>query len=111
MRVLHLKEKWLKELGLINKGGFDMFQDRIVISICNRYGQVIGFTARIIESEKAEGKDDSGKEVHSNKIYGNSISLPKYLNSADSIIYHKRESLFGIETAWHPLQSIKGVSG
>ena len=80
LRQLNLNEDILKELGLINKGGYDMFQNRITVNICNRYGMVIGFTARTMGDEK-----------------------PKYLNSTDSLVYHKRESLFGIETAWNPI--------
>lgn len=80
LRQLNLNEDILKELGLINKGGYDMFQNRITVNICNRYGLVIGFTARVMGDEK-----------------------PKYLNSTESLVYHKRESLFGIETAWNPI--------
>lgn len=80
LQQLNLNEEKLKGLGLINKGGYDMFQYRITINICNRYGQVNGFTARAMGDEK-----------------------PKYLNSTESLVYHKRESLFGIETAWNPI--------
>jgi len=75
--VLPLKSEWLQELGLINKHGYDFFQNRITINICDRYGNVIGFTARCLDDSK-----------------------PKYLNSVESDIYHKGKSVFGIDTAW-----------
>ena len=75
--ALPLKTEWLQELGLVNKGGYDFFQNRITINIVDRFGNVIGFTARCLDDSK-----------------------PKYLNSIDSEIYHKRQSVFGIDLAW-----------
>lgn len=75
--TLPLKNEWLQELGLINKHGYDFFQNRVTINICDRFGNVIGFTARCMDDSK-----------------------PKYLNSIDSDIYHKSQSVFGIDTAW-----------
>lgn len=74
---LPIKREFLDELGLVNKGGYDQYQGRIVIPIRSRYGNVIGFTARSLGDEQ-----------------------PKYKNSADSILFHKSQVLFGIEDAW-----------
>ena len=60
----------------MNKGGYDQYQDRVVIPIHDRYGHVIGFTARCLGDEQ-----------------------PKYKNSADSILFHKSRVLFGMEDA------------
>ena len=68
---------FLKELGLINKGGYDFFKGRIIIPIQDRFRNVIGFTARSMDDTQ-----------------------PKYLNSTDSILFHKSNVLFGIEDAW-----------
>ena len=66
-----------KKLGLIapkKEGGFfDCFRGRIVFPIFNLNGRTIGFGGRTLAG-------------------GN----PKYLNSADSIIYKKSYSLFGL---------------
>ena len=72
-----IKREFLSELGLVNKGGYDQYQDRVVIPIHDRYGHVIGFTARCLGDEQ-----------------------PKYKNSADSILFHKSRVLFGMEDAW-----------
>lgn len=74
----------LVELGLIRinqeKGTiYDFFRDRLMIPIRDKAGNVIGFTARDLS-----GNDD----------------VPKYLNSAESVIYNKSQSLWGIDTAW-----------
>ena len=79
---LHVTRESLDELGLLNKGGYDLYQDRVVIPIRDKYGKVIGFTARAMDDKQ-----------------------PKYLNSADSALFHKSQVLFGINDAWK--QAIK----
>ena len=74
---LGLKKEFLEELGLINKGGYDMFAGRVTIPIRDRFGHVIGFTARCLGDEQ-----------------------PKYKNSRDSLLFHKSFVLFGLEDAW-----------
>ena len=77
LRSLNIKEEFLRELGLLNKGGYDLLQNRIVINIYDHFRRIIGFTARCMDS-----------------------SQPKYLNSAESLLFHKSYVLFGIEDAW-----------
>ena len=74
---LGIKAEFLKELGLLNRGGYDTLHGRIVILIKDRSRRIIGFTARTMGD-----------------------SQPKYLNSSDSILFHKSKVLFGIDTAW-----------
>lgn len=68
----------LLESGLIgkNKNGkyYDRFRSRIMFPICDVTGRVIGFTGRLYED--VEGG-------------------PKYLNSPESSIFKKRETLYG----------------
>ncbi len=54
---------------------YDTFRGRIVFPIHNLSGRVLGFGARILGSEK---------------------NRPKYINSAESEIYHKSKALYGI---------------
>lgn len=77
MQQLPVKAEFLKELGLLNRGGYDLYQNRVVIQIHDRFGHVIGFTARCMDDQQ-----------------------PKYLNSSESDIFHKSYVLFGIEDAW-----------
>lgn len=68
----------LLELGLTEpEHRTELFNDRITISIRDRYGRVIGFTCRNFDGSK-----------------------PKWKNNADSQIFHKSEVLFGVDTAW-----------
>lgn len=77
MQQLPVKAEFMKELGLLNRGGYDFYQNRVVIQIHDRFGHVIGFTARCMDDQQ-----------------------PKYLNSSESDIFHKSYVLFGIEDAW-----------
>lgn len=73
---LGINDKILQELGLVNANHDDIFNDRLTISIRDRFSRVRGFTCRNFDG-----------------------SNPKYLNNADSDIFHKSEVLFGIDTA------------
>ena len=79
LKQLPLKDDILSELGLVNRAGFDAFQHRITINICDRFGRIIGFTARALDDD----------------------TQPKYKNSSESDVFHKSDVLFGIETAWN----------
>ena len=68
-----------QKVGLIvkreNKDGYyDRFRNRLMFPICNVEGKVIGFGGRRVD------EDDE----------------PKYINSPESDIYHKRKSFYGI---------------
>lgn len=74
--------KLAEELGLIRKrpneeGYYDFFRDRLIFSIQDIQGNVIGFGGRSLD----EGQD------------------PKYLNSADSFLYHKSKTVYGLNFA------------
>lgn len=62
----------------INKNGrvIDMFRNRLMIPIMNQSGKVVAFTARVLDD-----------------------SLPKYINTPESPVYHKSDVLFGFDKA------------
>jgi DNA primase len=67
--------------GLVTKsdrGAYDKFRGRLVWPIRDTTGQVIGFGARKLFD------DDQG---------------PKYLNTSDTLVYHKSQVLYGIDLA------------
>jgi len=83
--VQHLQERRLslemaRELGLIlpkkREGWYDVFRGRIIFPIFDIHQRVVGFGGRVI------------KEGH-----------PKYVNSSESIVYHKGEILYGLQIA------------
>lgn len=85
------KEDILEGAGLIlksNNGGWiDRFRNRIIIPIRNESGEYVAFGARAVD----EGQN------------------PKYINSADSLIYNKSRLLFGLDTAAETIKEQNGV--
>lgn len=59
---------------------YPLFRNRLVIPIHDRFGRVIAFTARYLGDDKAD-------------------KVGKYINSANSMIFNKGDSIFGIDRA------------
>ena len=59
---------------------YTLFRNRLVIPIRDRFGRVIAFTARYLGDDKAD-------------------KVGKYVNSCNSSVFNKGESVFGIERA------------
>ena len=57
---------------------YAFFRDRLMIPVRNKWHQVINYTARTLSNDKDKCK---------------------YLNGADSLLFHKSEVLFGLDTA------------
>lgn len=71
------KKEYLEELGL-SKNDRDFFRERVVFPFHNLSGKIIGFGARSLS---------------------NNPRSPKYLNSSESDIYNKRNTLYGLYQA------------
>jgi len=73
-------EKELVETGLVIEkeggGSYDRFRNRLIFPICDIQGRVAGFGARVLDD-----------------------SLPKYINSPQTPIFDKSNSLYGIDKA------------
>lgn len=64
--------------GLINDSGNDRFRDRIIFPIYSVSGRVIAFGGRTLHSDK---------------------KIAKYVNSPETVIYHKSNVLYGVHLA------------
>lgn len=75
-------EGYLTDIGLAierdDKSLYDRFRGRVIFPIHNLTGRVIGFGGRTLRTEK---------------------SVPKYVNSPESEIYHKSDVLYGLNFA------------
>ena len=73
-------ERELTDAGLVvpgKKGGvYDRFRGRLMFPLADERGRVLGFGARTLGDDK-----------------------PKYLNSPETLLYHKSEALFGFDKA------------
>jgi len=68
----------LSDAGLLNRFGSDLFRGRMMVPLMDGFGQVIGFTARIIEDDP---------------------KAPKYLNTPQTLLYDKSRHVFGLSQA------------
>ncbi len=74
------QDKDLLSTGLFiqgDRGIYDRFRGRLMFPIQNTRGQVVGFSGRLIKQDVTE--KDGGK----------------YINTPETAVYHKRESLYG----------------
>ena len=74
-------EQEIKDAGLssVRRGGpGDMFRDRMMVSLADGQGQVVGFTARLISDD---------------------IQAPKYINTPQTLLYDKSRNVFGLHLA------------
>ena len=74
----------LNQAGLVNRFGGDLFRGRMMVSLMNPTGQVIGFTGRIIADDP---------------------KAPKYLNTPQTLIYDKGRHVFGLSQAKEAIRS------
>ena len=68
----------IAEAGLANRFGGDLFRGRMMVSLMDASGQVVGFTGRIIEDIK---------------------NAPKYLNTPQTLLYDKGRHIFALSQA------------
>lgn len=68
----------LKDAGLTNRFGGDLFRGRMMVPLMDGSGQVIGFTGRVITDDP---------------------SAPKYLNTPQTLLYDKSRHVFGLSQA------------
>ncbi|MDO4760131.1 MAG: DNA primase [Candidatus Saccharibacteria bacterium] len=66
----------LRTAGLLNQYDKDMFRGRMMVPFIDNVGNVIGFTARVLDK-----------------------SEPKYLNTSDTLLFNKSRFIFGLAQA------------
>lgn len=75
----------LKDAGLTNRFGGDLFKGRMMVPLMDGSGSVIGFTGRII-------RDDP--------------NAPKYLNTPATLLYDKSWHVFGLSQAKEAIRTV-----
>jgi DNA primase len=86
----------LTQAGMLVKkdsgGYYDRFRDRIMFPIRDRRGRVVAFGGRLLgdgDTQAGNGQGDAQK---------NALG-PKYLNSSETVIFHKGRELYGLYQA------------
>lgn len=85
------KLEYLQKLGLTTPSNKDFFRNRVIFPITNLGGKVIAFAGRTINNETIQQSNN-----------------PKYLNSPESTIYHKSQTLYGIHLAKRAIRQQDG---
>lgn len=96
VRYLHGKKKYslsdLEKAGLVVKGKtgryYDRFRDRVIFPLKNHRGQVVGFSGRTLSADVKEAK---------------------YINSPETMLYHKSEMLYGFSELSQAIRMKKKV--
>ena len=90
-----IKPEALEEAGLAiardgsgtgDDGHYDRYRGRVMFPIFSRVGRVLGMAGRVFEG--AEGP-----------AVGGDFDPPKYINSPETEVYHKKEVLYGLHQA------------
>jgi DNA primase len=96
IKYLHGKKKYSMEeieaAGLIVKGGrrghYDRFRGRVTFPLTNHRGQVVGMSGRVLKAEAKEAK---------------------YINTPETLVYHKAELLFGLSHLYQEIRKAESV--
>lgn len=70
-----------------NKNTYDLFRARLMIPLIDHLGRIVGFVGRALLKDQA----------------------PKYVNSPETLLYHKEKFLFGLNFAKKHITSKSGV--
>ncbi|HPS40641.1 MAG TPA: DNA primase [Candidatus Woesebacteria bacterium] len=96
LKYLHQKKKYpldlIEKTGLIikgrNGGYYDRFRERLIFPLKNHRGQVVGFSGRLLSQ--------SAKEA-------------KYINSPETLLYHKSKMLYGYSELFREIKKKEQV--
>ncbi len=94
----------LRETGLISEPEgkqYDRLRDRIIFPIRDQRGRVIGFGGRVLSS--ASGAAD---KTNPEQRRSSNTTAPKYLNSPETVVFHKGRELYGLYEAKKALRKI-----
>ena len=85
LKVKKFTQKEAQDAGLLNRFSGDLFRGRMMVPLMDGSGRVIGFTARILEDEP---------------------NAPKYLNTPETLLYHKGRHVFGLSQAKESIRKV-----
>ena len=78
-KFINIKQDKLIETGLVRRGEYglyDFFRDKLMFPIFNANGQIVAFSGRSLDGTE-----------------------PKYINTSDTEMFHKRQTIFGFNFA------------
>ncbi len=96
LKYLHQKKRYpldlIEKAGLIirgkNGGYYDRFRERLIFPLKNHRGQVVGFSGRLLSQSPKEAK---------------------YINSPETLLYHKSKMLYGYSELFREIKKQEQV--
>ncbi len=76
---------------------YDRFRNRLMFTICDQNGRVVGFTGRVIDPERSRRMSGESKDLSSGPSA--SSEQAKYVNTPETLMYKKSHVLFGLDKA------------
>lgn len=76
------------------KGTYDRFRSRLMFPICDTQGKVVGFTGRLLQFPNKQ-------------LLTEQPTSGKYVNTPESLLYHKSDVLYGFHHAKHAIATKK----
>lgn len=70
-------------LGVNDRGRYDFFRDRVMLPVLDKQKRAVGFSSRLLDPEAKDRK---------------------YVNSPDSVLFHKKAQLYGMSAAADPIR-------
>ncbi len=106
----HLKDKGFGEDMIVasgicrrsqtsGRGVYDMLRDRVIFPIREADGRTIAFGGRTIAGADAVPRTDARQDANQQDAGHGGDPQPKYLNTADSPVFKKGETLYGLDLA------------
>lgn len=81
---------------------YDRFRGRLMIPICDARGRVIAFGARVLETFEGHASPTAAQSGGP----GAKRNTAKYLNSPESRLFKKRETVFGLHQARSEIERV-----
>lgn len=81
-------DKEIRQAGLMNRFGGDLFRGRLMVPLQDQQGRVVGFTARLLADDP---------------------NAPKYINTPQTPLYDKSRHVFGLHLAKEAIRKTKFV--
>lgn len=118
LKKKRLRPELVEQTGLIIKGRngwYDRFRNRIMFPLRDSRGVIVGFSGRILQSEPTKAQITSIRKTTSStdpdltSIQHSEIKEAKYINTPETMLYHKGKLLYGYAEHWQAIREKREI--